>query len=197
LSGDRAVFLDRDGTLTEMVYYPDHGLVDSPFVPSQVRLVEGVGRALRDLKEMDYQLVVASNQPGVAKRHFTMGTFEKMTRRMDGLLAKERVKLDAEYYCFHHPHARVPKYRATCGCRKPRPGLLTRAAKERGISLKDSVMIGDGITDVVAGRRAGVTTILLTNLNSFISGLMTDMDAVPDFVARTIGDAVDIVAGLS
>jgi D-glycero-D-manno-heptose 1,7-bisphosphate phosphatase len=196
LSDEKAVFLDRDGTLTEMVYYPEHGLVDSPFVPSQVRLIEGVGRALRDLAKRGYRLVVISNQPGVAKKHFSMQTFGKMTKKMENLLGEEKVGLDAQYYCFHHPQARVPKYRMACSCRKPKPGLIFRAAKERGISLSGSVMIGDGITDVVAGRRAGVQTVLLSNLNYFVSGLMTDMDAVPDFVARTMGEAAEIVEGL-
>jgi len=192
----RAVLLDRDGTLTEMVYYPEHGFADSPFVPSQVRLIPGVGEALRKFKKMGYKLIVVSNQPGIAKKHFTMKTFGQMRKRMNELLANEGVVLDAEYYCFHHPQATLTKYRKTCDCRKPESGLLIRASEEHNVSLKDSFMVGDGLSDVVAGNRAGSRTILLGSLNSFVSRLISENGAEPDYVARNIGEAADTVKRL-
>jgi D,D-heptose 1,7-bisphosphate phosphatase len=176
-----------------MVHYPDHGLVDSPFVPSQFVLVEGVGKALRDIREAGFKLVVVSNQPGVAKKHFTMDTFEKIRKRMHKLLASEGVKLDAEYYCFHHPQAKAAKYRIDCDCRKPKPGLLLKAAREQGLDLSKSVMIGDGLLDIIAGKQAGCSTILVTNVNSLVTRLMIEQDIEPDFIAKNVTEAAEII----
>ncbi|HEV2139013.1 MAG TPA: HAD family hydrolase [Nitrososphaerales archaeon] len=189
----KAILLDRDGVLNEMSYYPDHGIVDSPFTVSRLVLTEGIGEALRSLKSMGYLLVVVSNQPGIAKKHFTMETFKKMQRKMNRMLADEGIRLDGEYYCFHHPRAKVAKYRVECDCRKPKPGLLLRAADELGLDLTDSVMIGDGLSDVVAGKAAGTKTVLVTNLNSLVNSLVAERGVEPDFVARDVTEAADIV----
>jgi len=193
LNGRRAAFLDRDGIINEMVHYPEHGLVDSPFVPAQFELVQGVGGALRNLKAAGFKLVIVSNQPGVAKKHFSMETFKRVQRRMHRLLAVEGVELDGEYYCFHHPRAKLAKYRVDCDCRKPKPGLLLKAADEMGLDLAGSVMIGDGLTDVIAGKRAGCKTVLVTNLNLLVNSLMIEQGAEPDFIARDVTEAADIV----
>ena len=193
MNGHKAAFLDRDGVLNEMVYYPEHGYADSPFTPSQFELVEGVGQTLRTIREAGFKLVVVSNQPGIAKRQFTMQTFKKIQKRMQKELADEGIELDGEYYCFHHPRAKIAKYRVDCDCRKPKPGLLLRAADELGLALEDSVMIGDGLTDVIAGKRAGCTTVLVTNLNSLVNRLISERGAVPDFVARDVTEVADIV----
>ena len=193
MKGRKAALLDRDGVINEMVYYPEHGLVDSPFVPAQFELVEGIGEALRGLKAAGFKLVVVSNQPGVAKKHFTMETFRRMQGKMHSLLAAESIELDGEYYCFHHPRAKVARYRVDCDCRKPKTGLLLKAADELGLDLVDSVMIGDGISDVVAGRRAGCRTVLVSNLNSVVSSLLAERGVEPDYVARDVTELADIV----
>jgi D-glycero-D-manno-heptose 1,7-bisphosphate phosphatase len=189
----RAAFVDRDGIVNELVYYPDPGIVDSPFVPSQFELVDGIGPALREIRDDGFKLVVVSNQPGVAKKHFTMGTFKKMQARMHRLLEAEGVRLDGEYYCFHHPQARVAKYRVECDCRKPKPGMMLRAAKELDLDLAASFFIGDGLSDVTAGKRAGVKTILVANLSSLLGRMMAERGAEPDFLARNVAEAADIV----
>jgi D-glycero-D-manno-heptose 1,7-bisphosphate phosphatase len=176
-----------------MAYYPEHDLVDSPFKPSQLALVEGAGEALRNFRKMGYKLIVVSNQPGVAKGHFTVRTHNLMRSKVRELLAKEGVELDAEYYCFHHPQARVEKYRVDCECRKPKPGMLIRAAEEQGISLPDSLMIGDGLQDIIAGKAAGTKTILVANMNSLIGRLMAERNVVPDYVARNLTETIDLV----
>ena len=176
-----------------MVYYPDHGLVDSPFTPAQFVLAEGIGQALRTIRDAGYMLVLVSNQPGIAKKHMTMAAFRKVQAKMRRLLGAEGVKFDGEYYCFHHPQARLAAYRADCGCRKPKPGMLLKAADELGIDLKGSVMIGDGLVDVLAGKRAGCRTILVANLNATLSRKMDELDARPDYVARSLGEAAGIV----
>ena len=88
----RAVFLDRDGTLNRLVYYPDHGFVDSPFVPSQVSLIPGAARALCMLRKKGFLLVLVSNQPGVAKGNMNKKAFEQIDKKLDSLLAKKPTK---------------------------------------------------------------------------------------------------------
>ena len=193
----RAVLLDRDGVLNEMIYQPDPGIVDQPYSPSKFELMPGVGPALRAMKGAGYKLVVVSNQPGVAKKHYSMATFKKMQAKMRRLLAKDGVKLDAEYYCFHHPQGKIAKYRVECACRKPKPGMMLDAARDLNLDLTRSVMIGDGLYDVMAGKRAGVKTILVANLNALLSSKMDELDAHPDFVARNIAEAASIVAKLT
>ena len=197
MSGQRACFIDRDGVVNDMVYYPDPGIVDSPFTPGQFVLAEGVGRALRTIRDAGYKLVLVSNQPSVAKKHMSMAAFKKIQSKMRKLLAAEGVRLDAEYYCFHHPQARLAAYRVDCSCRKPKPGMLLDAARDLGLDLGRSVMIGDGLYDVMAGRRAGCKTILVANLNATLSRKMDELDAHPDFVARNVAEAADIVKGLA
>jgi D-glycero-D-manno-heptose 1,7-bisphosphate phosphatase len=191
--GSKAVLLDRDGILNEMVYYPDPSIVDSPFTPKQFELVEGIGPALRAMKAAGYKLVLISNQPSVAKKHLTMATFKKIQAKMRRLLAAEGIKLDGEYYCFHHPQAKITKFRADCDCRKPKPGMLLSAAKDLGLDLEHSVMIGDGLNDVVAAKRAGCKTILVASLSSLLGKKMDEIEARPDFVARNVTEAADIV----
>jgi D-glycero-D-manno-heptose 1,7-bisphosphate phosphatase len=193
LTGHRAVYADRDGIVNEMVYYPDPGVVDSPFTPKQFELVEGIGPALRAMRAAGYKLVLVSNQPSVAKKHLTMATFKKIQAKMHRLLAAEGVKLDGEYYCFHHPQAKMARYRAVCECRKPKPGMLLQAAKDLDLDLENSFMIGDGLYDVGAGRAAGCRTILVANLSAMLSQKMDELDLHPDFIARNVTEAADIV----
>ena len=197
MTGHRAACVDRDGIIDEMVYYPDPGVVDSPFTPRQFELVEGVGPALRTMKGAGYKLVLVSNQPSVSKKHLTMATFRKIQTKMRRLLAAEGVELDAEYYCFHHPQAKIAKYRVDCSCRKPKPGMILDAARDLDLDLSRSVMIGDGLYDVLAGKSAGCRTVLVANLNALLSRKMDELDAHPDFVARNVAEAADIVKNLA
>ena len=188
-----AIFLDRDGTISEMVYYPEHALVDSPCSPSQLMLAEGAGPALRTFRRLGYKLVLISNQPGIAKEHFTPEIHQQMVQRLDHLLGREGVALTAQYYCLHHPQAKLAPYRLDCGCRKPEPGLLVQAAREHDLSLSDSITVGDSLTDVLAGQRAGTRTILLTTVNSLITRLMAEREAEPSFLARNLAEAAEQV----
>jgi D-glycero-D-manno-heptose 1,7-bisphosphate phosphatase len=188
-----AIFLDRDGTITDMVYYPEHALVDSPCSPPQLALTEGAGAALRSFQDLGYKLILISNQPGIAKRHFTPEIHQQMVHRLEYLLCLEGVALTAQYYCLHHPQSKLALYRLDCGCRKPEPGLLLQAAREHDISLRDSITIGDGLTDVLAGKQAGTETILLTTVNSLITRLIADQGPEPDFIARNLLEALEQV----
>ncbi len=151
----RAVFLDKDGTLVEDVPYN----VD----PARIRLTAGAVEGLRALHAAGYRLVVISNQSGVARGYFPEAALAAVEGRLRELLHAAGVPLAGFYYCPHHPHGVVPAYAVACGCRKPAPGLIERAAREHGLDLARSWFVGDILDDVQAGRAAGCTTVLLDN----------------------------------
>lgn len=190
----KAVFLDRDGVINPLVYHEDHGVVDSPFTAEQFSLLPGVAQAIKRLQEMGYRVVLASNQPAVAKGHLTERNFQRIKDKMRDELARQGVSIDSERYCPHHPDAIISSLRMDCECRKPKPGLLLEAAREMGIDLARSWMVGDGLTDVQAGRRAGCRTVLVGRMKCELCHLMEDMDARPDAVAANLPDAVAFIA---
>ena len=190
-----AVFLDRDGVVNELVYHEDHGIIDSPFTVAQFRLLPGVIEAVRQLRDADYTVVLVSNQPGIAKGHMSREAFDRIKERMKEELAKGGACLDGEYYCLHHPEAVVAELRANCECRKPKPGLLLRAARDFDIDLSKSWMIGDGLTDVLAGKAAGCQTILLGRMKCDLCRMMDDLNARQDGIATHLAEAVRIIVG--
>ena len=189
----KAVFLDRDGVVNPLIYYEDHGIIDSPFVPGQFRLNEGVPEAIRRFHDLGFKVILISNQPGFAKGNFSRKTFEAVRQKMNDELASAGVALDGEYYCLHHPEATVPEYRTACGCRKPEPGLLLQAAAEHNLDLAECWMVGDGLTDVQAGKQAGCRTVLLARMKCDLCQYMEEMDARPDTVLSTLCEAVDFI----
>jgi D-glycero-D-manno-heptose 1,7-bisphosphate phosphatase len=184
----RAVFLDRDGTLNRLVYYKDHGVVDSPFLASQLKILPGVPRALQMLRKKGFLLILVSNQPGVAKGNIAKKEFLKISKKLDSLLSASGASLDAKYYCQHHPEAKLAGYRKKCRCRKPKPGLLLMAAKKWKIDMKRSYMAGDGIVDAKAGRAAGCKTVFI---GSFKPELWKYFHGgkKPDMVAKSLLEA--------
>ena len=189
----RGVFLDRDGVINELIYYPEHGVVDSPFTVEQVRLIPGVCEAINKFHELGFKVIIVSNQPGMAKGYLSQGVFDKIRKKMNDELAKEGASCDGEYYCFHHPAAKVARLKTNCECRKPKPGLLLQAAKDLNIDLSRSWMIGDGLTDVQAGKSAGCRTILLGKMKCELCDLMDEQDARPDFVAANLLEAAKLI----
>lgn len=150
-----AIFLDRDGTLIADVGYVRH--------PDDVQLLPGASDALKRFRDLGYRLVVVSNQSGIARGLFTDGNLQEVHQRLEQQLAGDGIRLDAAYYCPYlpGPEAVVETYRRDSELRKPRPGMLLKAAQEHDIDLSRSWMIGDSPRDVEAGRRAGCRTILL------------------------------------
>jgi D-glycero-D-manno-heptose 1,7-bisphosphate phosphatase len=186
----KAVFLDRDGVINELVYHQEQGIIDSPFTVSQLRLLPGVSKAIKRFHEEGYKVVVVSNQPGVAKGHFSQGTFEKIRRKLEAELAREGTFLDAEYYCFHHPQAKVGHLKTDCECRKPKPGLILRAAKDMNIDLSQSWTIGDGLIDIKAGKSAGTRNLLVGKIKCELCHRMDEEDAHPDAIVIDLSEAV-------
>jgi D-glycero-D-manno-heptose 1,7-bisphosphate phosphatase len=150
----RAVFLDRDGVLIE-----DVNLLTRP---DQIQILPGVVEALRRIERAGYQSVIVTNQTVVARGLIDEATLGAIHQQLSARLAELGAPPIAEYYvCPHHPHADVPEYRMDCECRKPKPGLLHRAADELGVALGESFFIGDRPSDIAAGNAAGCTTVLV------------------------------------
>ncbi len=191
---NKAVFLDRDGVINSYVYNSDFGTVDSPSNPDEFQIVAGVPEAIAAFRAMGFLVVVVSNQPGIAKGKFSPELLQAVTAKMT---TECRGMIDAVYYCLHHPQAIRPEYLLECTCRKPKPGLLLKAAEEMNIDLGRSVMIGDGLTDVVAGQQAGSCTILLSQRKCYLCDEMERRGSAPDFLATTLADAVPIVRAMN
>lgn len=186
MSRSRAAFLDRDGVINELMYFEEAGVIDSPFHEDHVRLLPGVCEAIRTFRDLGYQVVVISNQPGVAKGRFSRAALDRVTARIEESLREAGAPLDAVYYCLHHPGGSVPELSGDCACRKPKPGLLLQAAEERGINLAESFFVGDSVTDVQAGLAAGCRTVLLGRMRCDLCHHLTDQGVQPDLTVRTL-----------
>jgi D-glycero-D-manno-heptose 1,7-bisphosphate phosphatase len=143
----RAIFLDRDGVINHAIVR--NGKPHSPSSLQELKICSGVVSACRDLKRAGYLLIIATNQPDVARGLQTRPMVEKINEAIRLI-----VPIDDVMVCYHDDSD-------NCGCRKPKPGLLLRAASERGINLAASFMIGDRCKDIVAGLSAGCTTVLI------------------------------------
>jgi len=183
---EKAIFLDRDGVVNELIYHKEMGIVDSPFTVEQFKLLPNVGKAINNFHKQGYKVFLVSNQPGLAKDRYSEGVFKKIKEKMRVELLKKGARLDGEYYCIHHPEANIKKYKKRCDCRKPKPGLILQAAREHKIDLSLSWMIGDGITDILAGQAAGVRTILIGILKCDLCKIMEDEGAKPDFITPNL-----------
>ncbi len=190
----RAVFVDRDGVLNDLVYNDEEGNVISPFRARQLHVFPFVGESVRKIREdLGFLVIVISNQPGVAKRQFTLRELDRMNAKIRSELKKHGTALDGEYYCLHHPDATVAKYRVECDCRKPKPGLILRAAKEHDVDLGRSYFVGDGLIDVKAGKAAGCRTILLGNVTALLTRKIEEEDAAPDFMVHSLRDVPELL----
>jgi D-glycero-D-manno-heptose 1,7-bisphosphate phosphatase len=148
----RALFLDRDGTLVEPRHYPSQ--------PSDLVLYGDIGPLLRAFQRAGWQLIVVTNQSGIARGYFTEEMLERMHDHLRAMLRVWDVHLDAIHACPHHTEGVIPQLAIRCECRKPQPGMLLHAAA-RGIDLTRSWMIGDILDDIEAGNRAGCRTALV------------------------------------
>jgi len=171
-----AVFLDRDGTLVRETGYLSN--------PDALELLPGVGRALRNLSESGYPLVVVSNQSGVGRGMFGAADVHRVMARLRERLREHGVELAAVYFCPHRPDEE-------CACRKPRPGLLLRAADDLKLDLGGSLMIGDKRIDAAAGRNAGASGILVRSGYGREEELRVgEVEPAPDVVCDDVADAV-------
>ncbi len=183
-----AVFLDRDGVLVE-----DRNLLVRA---EDLRVLAGVGDALGRLKAAGFRLIVISNQAVVARGMITEAGVVEIHRELSRLLELAGAPaLDGLYFCPHHPQATLPEYRVECDCRKPRHGSLLRAAREHNLDLAASFMVGDRITDVICGHRAGCRTVLLQSPANAALPIVTleaiDASIRPDYICPDLKTAAD------
>lgn len=178
----RALFIDRDGTLTYPFHYPSR--------PEQLRLYEGIGSGLRALQEMGFLIIVITNQAGIARGYFTHAELLTLHRHLAQEMAQLGVRIAAIYHCPHHPDGNVAEFAISCACRKPQPGMLLQAAQDLAIDLSRSWFVGDILDDVEAGNRAGCRT-LLVDLGT--EHTPTQPLRQPSFVARDTRHALEII----
>lgn len=155
----KAVFLDRDGTINKYVGFL-RNIEDFELLP-------GVADVIKTINASGYLAIVVTNQPVIARGEVTVPELQEIHNKMETLLGAEGAYLDAIYYCPHHPHrgyeGEVPELKIECECRKPKPGMLLKAAEEFNIDLSQSWMVGDGENDIKAGITAGCRTALIGN----------------------------------
>lgn len=178
----RAVFLDKDGTIVRNVPYNAD--------PAKLCLLPRNCAGLRQLAASGYQLIVVSNQPGIALGRFSGDAMRGVARRLSELLSREGLHLAGFYFCPHHPNGVDAAFSRRCACRKPAPGLLLEAARSHGIDLTQSWMIGDILDDVEAGARAGCRTVLVDR------GGETEWILTPARVPDIVAPDIDSVAPL-
>jgi D-glycero-D-manno-heptose 1,7-bisphosphate phosphatase len=183
----RAVFIDRDGTISEEVGYINH--------PSRFRLFPYSAPAIRLLNESDWLAVVITNQAGVARGYFSEEMIQVVHERLKRDLEDNGARLDAIYYCAHHPSVGEPPYRLDCDCRKPKPGLIRRAAEEFDIDLDASWMVGDRYSDIELAHNARVKSAFV--LSGYGRGewehQRPNWNHRPDLVAENLLEAVELI----
>lgn len=157
----RAVFLDRDGVINCNVLNPATGEYEAPLTPDDFEFVPGAVDAMRSLRDAGFLLFLVSNQPNYAKGKSTLKDLRGVHAKFVEGLTSHRIGFAAFYYCFHHPQGVGNRYSRACQCRKPSPHFLLRAQARFNLDLTRSWMIGDRLTDVECGTRAGTKTILI------------------------------------
>lgn len=177
----QAVFLDRDGVINRKA--APHDYIKTP---AELQLLPRVGEAIAEINQK-FLAIVASNQRGIARGLMSRKDLEKINERLQALLAKRGAKIDAFYYCLHNLDDH-------CFCRKPQPGLILTAAREMGIDLSGSFMVGDSLSDIEAGKKAGCRTIFIVSgsqpAEERKEGLL-----LADFKAENLWEAKKIILG--
>jgi D-glycero-D-manno-heptose 1,7-bisphosphate phosphatase len=175
---NKAVFLDRDGTI----------IVDKGYIqtPKDVELIPGVIEAMKRLILHKFKIIIITNQSAVARGIITEDELAQIHQRMIRLLKKHKIKIDGIYYCPHLVDGVVREYRIDCDCRKPKPGLILRAVKEHNIDMQQSYMVGNTVNDMKAAATAGIKCKIL------IAEGATRCE-VADLVVSTFKDAVSSI----
>ena len=180
----KAVFIDRDGTISEEVGYVNHA--------SRFRLFPYSASAIKLLNDNDWLAIITTNQAGVARGYFSEDMIKTVHQRLTEGIESEGASLDGIYYCAHHPALGEPPYRLDCDCRKPKPGLISRAASDLDIDLAQSWMVGDRYGDIEVARNANVRSAFV--LSGYGRGEWEHQRQTwkhqPDLVAEHLLDAV-------
>ena len=173
--GNRAVFLDRDGTINTDTNYG--------FRLSDLRFEEGAVEGLRLMQRKEYKLIIITDQSGIARGLFREADMHRFNEELLDRLKLRGVYIRGIYYCPHHPEGKIAKYRKVCKCRKPEIGLIKIASAEHRIDLSQSYMVGDKMRDILTGKNAGLTTILVKTGHA---GNDSQEENEPDFTAKDL-----------
>jgi len=185
----KAVFLDRDGVLNELVLNPATGEYEPPHSPYDLIIYPDVIESLQILQDAGFELFLVSNQPDYAKGKTTLENILAVHEKLDHILKLEGIHFREYYYCYHHPNGIVPEYSFVCECRKPKSYFLLKAAWAYNIDLTYSWMIGDRDSDIECGKAAGTRTIMIEEPH--LSGLRGSI--CPDNITANLKDAVTII----
>ena len=182
----RCIFLDRDGTIN----------VHKDFLKTaeDFELLPGAAQAIALANRSEYLVIIATNQPVIARGECTVEELSRIHMKMETELGKQGAYIDGLYYCPHHPHkgyaGEVPELKVDCACRKPKIGMLTQAAQEHNIDLSRSWYVGDTTMDVQTGRNAGMRTVLVQTGEAGKDG---KYDATPDYISEDVLRAVETI----
>ena len=162
----RALFLDRDGVINKEINYL-HKIEDFEFI-------EGIFELCRKALEHDYRIIVITNQAGIARGYYSETDLEKLTKWMMREFAGHGIEISRVYACPHLIDAKIESYRCDCPARKPNPGMLLQAKEDFDLNLAESIFIGDKVSDMTAGIRAGVNRLFLLDESVGVSTDLTD-----------------------
>ena len=190
---NKAIFLDRDGVINDLVYHSEEGILDSPNSSKEFTLLPNVGISLQKLHNLGYKLIIVSNQPGIAKGKYTLQEFQKIKNKMEKELIHYKISFDGQYYCLHHPYAKIKKYKKNCNCRKPKTKLVLDAVHDFNIDLKKSFIIGDGLVDMELAKKLKCLGIFIGNINSLINKLFKEKRINPSYIAHDLSTATTYI----
>jgi D-glycero-D-manno-heptose 1,7-bisphosphate phosphatase len=175
------LFFDRDGTLNTELDFISR--------PGELQLIPNAARAIREANEFGIKVFVITNQSGIARGLFTETDLVAIHQKLVTVLAHEGARVDAIYYCPHHPEYGKTPYKKACSCRKPKPGMLKKAGREHGIKLSHSFVIGDRFIDMQAGKAAGCRTGLVLTGYGVVEREECMKARNVDFIARDAYEA--------
>ncbi len=180
-----AVFLDRDGTINEQMGYINH--------TCRFQLLPGAAEAIKKLNDLTIPVVVISNQSGLARGYFPEELLGEVHEKMNSLLAEKGAHVDGIYYCPHHPEAKEERFRATCSCRKPKPGLVLAASEQLNLDPERSFVVGDRWSDIKTAANCGAKSVLVRT--GYGRGdeqyIGPQQEIQPDYIAEDLMEAVE------
>jgi len=176
----KAIFLDRDGVINEDIGYT--------YRIDDFKLLKGVLEGLRVFRKLDYEIIIVTNQAGIARGFFSVDDFRMFMKYLINTLNKNKIQVLDYFFCPHHPEGKIELYSKKCRCRKPGVGMLEEAKEKHDVDFSKSIIIGDKESDILAGINAGLLSHIL------ISDNPSTQNSLASYIAKDLIEASDIVA---